>query len=374
MPRADLRIWTLALAMSATGCSTLPSAAPTVSQITKPATPAGIAVIDIVDAPDLGSAARARPAIVPWTIPDAAPFGGEIAVGDTVTVTVFEVGYALFATSGDATRPSEGAPAAAGRALPAMEVGEAGTINIPYVGAVRVVGQSDWVVARDIERRLRGLSQNAQVLVTVRRGPGQSIVVSGDVKTPGRQPLTLAGERLLDVVAQAGGPSNRAADTEITLTRGSQSASARLDDLRIDSAANVRLAPGDRVALTRSVRSVTVLGSARTVSEVPFDGDALTLAETLARSGGPLDDRADATGVFVFRLETGLVNGETREIPVIYRLNLLDPRSYFAAQRFYMRSKDVLLIANARSAQFGKLVQLLNNLVSPAITVDLLTR
>lgn len=373
MPRAELRLLAPLLALLASACSTLPSAAPTVGQVTKRAAPAGIAVIDIVDAPDLGSAERARAPASPWTIPDAAPWSGEIAVGDVVTVTVFEVGYALFGAI-DTSRSNDGAPSAAGRALPAMEVSESGTIALPYVGAVQAQGQSAAGLAREIEQRLRGLSQNAQVVVGVQRGPGHSVVVSGDVKTPGRQPLTLVGERLLDVVAQAGGPVNRAADTEVTLTRGTQVSTARLNALRIDSPANIRLAPGDRIALTRSVRSVTVLGSAQTVSEVPFDGEALTLAEALARAGGPQDERADATGVFVFRIETGVVDGQTREIPVIYRLNLLDPRSYFAAQRFHMRSKDVLLIANARSAQFGKLVQLLNTLVSPAITVDLLTR
>jgi polysaccharide export outer membrane protein len=255
-----------------------------------------------------------------------------------------------------------------------MEVGVSGTIAMPYIGPVRVLGRTAPEVARDIERRLHGLSQSAQVMVSVERGPGQSVVISGDVKTPGREPLTLAGERLLDAVALAGGPSSRAADTRVRLTRGNLTGDVRLDQLRVDSSANVRLAPGDHVELTRDVRSLTVMGAARTVSELAFESDDLSLAEAIARTGGPLDDRADATGVFVFRFESKIVDGQTKEVPVIYRLNLLDPRSYFASQRFHMQRKDVLLIANARSAQFGKLVQLLNTLVSPAITADLLLR
>jgi polysaccharide export outer membrane protein len=349
------------------GCATLPAAAPTAHQVTAPAADAGVTVVDIVDAP--GLAAEAEPEAPAWPIADAAPLDSAIALGDRVSVTVFEVGYALFGAAKD-----DAAPSAAGRTLPRMEVSEGGGIDLPYIGNVQALGRTPEAVAAEIERRLRGLSQNAQASVTVERGPARSIVVSGDVKTPGRQPLTSAGERLLDVIAVAGGPTARSADTSVRLSRADQSAEIRLDRLRVGAPANVRLAPGDHVELLRSVRSVTVLGAARTVAEVPFDSDALSLAEALARAGGPLDSQADATGVFVFRYEPALVAGMRKELPVIYRLNLLDPRSYFAAQRFRMHEKDVLLIANARSAQFGKLVQLLNTLVTPALTVELLTR
>jgi hypothetical protein len=39
-----------------------------------------------------------------------------------------------------------------------------------------------------------------------------------------------------------------------------------------------------------------------------------------------------------------------------------------------MREKDVLLIANARSNQLGKFVQLLNGLTAPAVLLDVITR
>lgn len=370
MPKS-LRLACVPLLLAASACSTLPSGAPTVSQVVGPAAASGIAVIDIVDTSAPGQAFSAASPAVAWPITDAAPWSGEIAVGDTLTVTVFEVGYALFAPSGDAGTREGATPAAGARTLPKLEVGESGQVAIPYIGQVEVLGRPAASVGAEIKRRLRGMSQSAEVVVAVDRGPARSVVTSGDVRNPGRQPLTVAGERLLDLIAQAGGPANRPADTRVRLVRGGQAAEIRLDQLRVDSPANVRLAPGDHVQLIRSVRSLTVLGSARNVAELAFDSDRLTLAEAIARSGGLADDRADATGVFIFRYEPG-PGGEPR--PVIYRLNLLDPRSYFLSQRFEMREKDVLLVANARSVQFGKLVQLLNTLVTPAITVDLLTR
>ncbi|MFL9840410.1 polysaccharide biosynthesis/export family protein [Sphingomonas sp. ST-64] len=370
MPRPDLR-WLLPALLPVSACSTLPAGAPTVSQVVGPASASGIAVVDIADMPpdtQPGTVAPDRS----WPIADAAPWSGEIGVGDTLTVTVFEVGYSLFAPSGGSEARDAAVPAANARVLPKMEVGESGEVAIPYLGTLRVAGRSAAAVSSEIGKRLRGMSQSAQVVVSVDRGPARSVVTSGDVRNPGRHPLTLAGERLLDMIAQAGGPANRPADTRVRLVRAGQVAEIRLDRLRVDSAANVRLAPGDHVQLIRSVRSLTVLGSARNVSEVPFESDDLSLAEAIARSGGLVDERADATGVFVFRYEEGVDGAGPR--PVIYRLNLLDPRSYFLSQKFRMREKDVLLVANARSVQFGKLVQMLNTLVTPAITIDLLTR
>jgi len=360
------------------GCSTLPAGAPTVGQVLRNQAVAGhpIEVVDLLTARPVADMPAPTATPAPWPIADAPGWTGQIAPGDILSVTVFEVGYGLFApppaTGG--TNSAGAAPSAAGHTLPALEINAAGEVDLPYVGHVRVVGATAEQVSREIEARLQGYSQHAQVVVSVTRGPGRTVLLSGDVHQPGRQPLSAAGERLLDVIAQAGGPSSRAADTDVVLTRDGENATIRLDQLQIDSRQNVRLAPGDHIALRRNVRSLTVLGAARTVSEVPFDSDRLTLAEALARAGGPLDERADATGVFVFRYVTRLVDGHEVAVPTIYRLNLLDPRGYFVVQQFTMHEKDVLLIANARSAQFAKLVTLLNQFVSPAITVDLLTR
>jgi polysaccharide biosynthesis/export protein len=359
--------------LSLSGCALLPQSAPTTRQMTAPtATFAGksIKVVDVE--PGLVSEpAKGQPN--EWTIGNAQPRLDRISVGDRLSVTIYEIGYGLFGNSAptntnDISQPS--APSAGGRALPAMMVPEGGAITLPYLGRFAVVGRTSADVAREIERRLRGKSQSAQVVLSVDRGEGHSVILSGDVKQPGRLLLSPAGERLLDGIALAGGPTARAADTIVRLTRGNQTAEARLESLASGGSNNVILGPGDRIELVRNVRSFTVLGAAKSVAEISFDSDRLTLSEALARAGGPVDERADAKGVFIFRFESE--NGS--EIPVIYRLNLLAPQSYFTAQRFLMREKDVMLIANARSNQLNKFVQMVNQLVTPAVTVDLLTR
>jgi polysaccharide export outer membrane protein len=242
---------------------------------------------------------------------------------------------------------------------------------VPYAGTIQVGGMSARQIGEAIEARLKGQSQNAQVLVTIEDGPLRSVVLSGDVKKPGRIPLTQANERLLDAIAIAAGPAARAADTLVRLTRGTTTDTARLDAISATSPENVMLAAGDRIELVRDIRTLTVLGSARAVSEVSFDSLELSLSEALARAGGLADEKADPTGVFIFRQEPRDGGGVR---PVIYRLNLLEPASYFAAQNFVMRENDIVLVANARSVRVEQFLRMVNSLAAPVVSVDVLTR
>ena len=367
----------LLLALALPACASLPAGGPTVGQVLKPTPETLGAPLRVIDVATLAlpPVASLPPSPLPdWPIAGSDQVFGAIAPGDTLTVTVFEIGVTLFSpgmapasTATGITAP----PAAAGQVLPPLFVGADGMVTIPYAGRIAAAGRLPQQLEAEIQGRLRGRSQAAQVVVTVARGPASSIVISGDVKAPGRQPVTLAGERLLDAIAQAGGPTGRSADTVVRLTRGATSAERRLDQIAVASTADVRLAPGDRIELIRRARSFTALGATRTVAEIAFDSDRLTLAEAIARAGGPLDERANARGVFLFRFETG---ADGVEVPTIYRLDLINPQSYFAAQRFIMREKDVLLVANADTASLQKFLTMLNLLVSPALNTAILVR
>lgn len=353
-------------------CASLPSSSPTVNQVLDGAKPQDVAVIDVVPGTPSGQSA-ARVVLQPWEIGDGFGENEAIRSGDRLTISVFEVGYSLFASapSSDAQGSTSSGSA---RTFPPIVVPESGIIHFPYAGTIMATGMSAETLARTIESRLRGKSQFAQVLAVAEPGPSRSVLLSGDVVRPGRVTLSSAHERLLDVIALAGGPQARKADTIVRLIRNNATSAARLDEIDAGAAQNVVLSAGDRIELVRSTRTLTVLGAARTVTEVPFDSARLTLSEALARAGGPLDDKADATGVFIFRQEVAERDGQPERRAVIYRLNLLVPASYFAAQQFEMREKDIMLIANSRSTQIAKFIQMVNALSGPAITADFLTR
>ena len=101
----------------------------------------------------------------------------------------------------------------------------------------------------------------------------------------------------------------------------------------------------------------------------------------LARAGGLQDHRANATGVFIFRYEDpamlgGAGTGPTTadgKVPVVYRVDLKDPATFFMAQDFPMRNKDVMYVANAPAAELQKFMNLLSGVVVPVLTIRSVT-
>ena len=98
--------------------------------------------------------------------------------------------------------------------------------------------------------------------------------------------------------------------------------------------------------MIREPQTFVVLGATSKVSQVEFDQTNLTLAEAVARAGGPTDSTANPKGIFLFRYDPN-PSGQGAPTPTIYRLNLLNPVDYFLAQRFAMRDKDVVYFSNA---------------------------
>jgi polysaccharide export outer membrane protein len=123
--------------------------------------------------------------------------------------------------------------------------------------------------------------------------------------------------------------------------------------------------------------SFTSLGSTGTSAEVPFEGTGLTLAQALGRVGGLKDDRADIRGVFIFRFEdpeamNPAVAATARrtpdgKIPVIYRVNLRDPSSFFVAQSFPIKNKDVLYVSSAPLSDFARFMGIASSMAFTAI-------
>lgn len=367
----------LALAVLA-GCATLPKSGPTAAEIAHAQRAAPDFAIRDIDAATLDRLAAQAAAPTALAALAGDPDPELIGAGDLLQVTIYEVGAALFSGRGQASAlaGADAVPAGTGENLPPVAVARDGTVRLPWVGPVLAAGRTPQMVAAEIADRLRGKSQSPQVIVTVRQNLANTVMVMGDVRKPGRVPLTLAGERLLDAIAEAGGATNPTQDDMVQVHRGGTTAAAPLALVEPGSADDVRLMPQDRVAVLFRPRTFTVFGAAGKVSEFPFQAPRLNLAEALARAGGASEERADPAAIFVFRFEPALPDGtpaaEAR--PVAYRLNMMQPQGYFLAQRFEMRPRDVIYVANARANVPTRFIQILNLFFSPFYTARVLTR
>ncbi|MEM9223431.1 MAG: polysaccharide biosynthesis/export family protein [Pseudomonadota bacterium] len=295
-----------------------------------------------------------------------------LAVGDKVSINIFEAGAdGLFSSS-----------AAKATQIQAV-IDETGQVFVPYVGAVQAAGGSPESLRTTIEASLEDKAIQPQVQVLVAESVANSVTVLGDVNTPGVVPVTVAGARILDVIASAGGTKTETFEAQVTLRRGKTVASANLEDLFDDPANNVRVNSGDVILVGDATKTFTVFGAAATKQEFKFEARRVTLAEGLARAGGLDDNLADARGVFIFRFEPDFIakaldkravtTAEGSMVPTIYNVNLKHPNTFFLMPLFELRDEDIIYVANHPSAQLGKFLQIVSPIINTAVTVATLT-
>ncbi len=295
-----------------------------------------------------------------------------LGVGDVVDVTIFEAAPGgLFSSASDAVGGTKSVT------LPSQAIAADGTITVPYVEKVAAAGRTPAAVETEIEAALGDKAIQPQVIVTVARPASSLVTVVGDVAHPGQLPLSLGGNHLVDIVAAAGGSKAPAYDTFVRLTRGRSSLTENLATMVQDANRNVFLRPGDEVYVFTDPQVYTVFGAVLQSGSFPFGADRLTLAQAVGRAGGLNDNRANPTGVFLFRTETPeiyaylhpVVRASSRtDTRVIYQFNLNSPDGYFAAQRFAMRDNDIVYVTNAASTSLQKLFSVVNGGAGTAST------
>ena len=296
--------------------------------------------------------------------------------GDFLTVTIWEAAPAtLF---GSVQLDPRGIPAPAlATTLPEQPVDGEGCITVPFAGRVPAAGKTLPDISAEIKRRLTGKANQPEVLVLQSRNLSSSVTVVGEVTNSTRVPLTVTHERLLDALAIAAGVRQPVNKTTIQLTRGDAVHSLPLETIIKDPKQNIALQPGDVVTALYQPLSFTALGATGKNEEISFETQGITLAQALARSGGLIDQRSNPKGVFIFRLEPkgAQVPAEPAQlstaeglVPIIYRVDLRDPRSLFWIQSFPVKDKDVLYVSNAPVWELQKFMNLLFTLAYPVQT------
>ncbi len=99
-------------------------------------------------------------------------------------------------------------------------------MTVPYAGRIQVAGRTQQDVEAVIVERLRGKAIEPQALVNVSRNISNPATVTGEVTQGARVPLTLRGDRVMDVIAAAGGFRSPVHETFVSLTRGDRTARA----------------------------------------------------------------------------------------------------------------------------------------------------
>ncbi len=343
------------------GCSTIPRDGPSGRNISERASTTDrvgdYALLDL----DLALSERLKLAPPPSLAGLAMASSNEptdiIGVGDTLAVSIFSPGSGIFGSRDNST-------------LPPLVVDRNGAITIPYAGSVNVRGQTPGQAAASVRQALQGKVGNPQVIVSQATANSNAVTVLGDVRNPGRQPLTANHDRLLDVIAAAGGSSRSVHDITIVVMRGDQTYSAPMSVVTTTFGENIRLQRGDQINLSYKPRRFSSFGAFNAVARSDLPPGPLTLTEALSGVGGLDSNLANAQSVLVFRFERPEVAqmlginqpATSRGVPVVYRLNLNEGQGFFIASNFQIEPDDVIYAPRAGAAEMRKFFELVQSI------------
>lgn len=286
-----------------------------------------------------------------------------VGVGDVLTVTIFESSSGgLFIPPEAGVRPGNFVT------LPPQTVTRQGTITVPYAGEIRAAGRTPDQIRVDIEKALATRAVEPQVVVT----PVEQTAASVTVVTEGgsNRLQVRPNERVLDLIARAGKGAFPGYELFVTLQRRGHRATVHFPVLINDPRENIFVAPGDTLYIYREQQKFVALGALGSGSQTSgvtglfaFEQETLSLNEAIAKAGGLIDSRSNPQ-VFLYRMELRETLerigvdirkfGDRKYIPTVYRANFRDPSSFFLAQRFPMRHKDAIYVANADSVELEK--------------------
>ncbi len=305
--------------------------------------------------------------------------GALIGKGDILEISLWEAPPAVLFGSAPTGLLANTAVASQTLSQPGQVVDENGRVTVAFAGSIPAAGRTPAQIEREIVSRLARKAHQPQAAVRIVRNRATNVTVVGDVATSGPVPLSPKGERLLDVLASAGGVKNAVSKTVVQISRGDRVASMPLQTIIGDPRQNVVVQPNDVVTAFYQPYSFTAFGATGNSNELPFEATGITLAQALGRVGGLRDDRANVRGIFLFRLEDPAALGPKMpanarltpdgKLPVIYRLDLKDPASFFVAQSFPVRNRDVLYVSNAPLADLQKFTNLISSMTFSLVGV-----
>ncbi len=154
-----------------------------------------------------------------------------------------------------------------------------------------------------------------------------------------------------------------------------------------DPTQNINLLPGDIVFVSREQRFYLAFGATLSSSgglvgssnrRYVFNEPNLTLADGVAQAGGLLDNRADASAVFLFRLvpkatlqkagvDVSRFAGPL--VPTIFNTDWSRPGGLFLANDFYLQHRDIIFVSNAPTQDISKYLAFINDVVGTVSNV-----
>ena len=240
-----------------------------------------------------------------------------------------------------------------GTVFEAVRVDSSGSISLPYVGRLKVQGKSLAAIEQQVRGALRASAAvQPQVMVDLADDRSNSVLVAGAVPRPGRFGGNKGPLTALDAITQAGGSTLPPYQADVVIRSGKKV--KRIPYQQLLNGRNVAVEPRSEVVVEPNLKRFVAMGALTKPGLHELPSKQTNLLDALGVAGGLNDRAADATGVFVFRLEGRNANNTPH--PTVFRLNMRNPESMFLAKQFELMPEDVVYVSNAPMYEWEKII------------------
>src|SRR5699024_2635337 len=139
---------------------------------------------------------------------------------------------------------------------------------------------------------------------------------------------------------------------------------------------NFAVAPNAEIVLERARKRFVAMGAVNQPGLHDFPSQSPSLLEVLGSVGGLSEQKADARGVFIFRLPETIAYDKTlarvtsKEKPLVFHLDMRDPTSMFLARQFLIHPEDAVYVTNAHVYEFQKMISPIIQVLVLGKTID----
>lgn len=231
--------------------------------------------------------------------------------------------------------------------MQSVKVAANGTVFMPYVGNVSVIGLTPDLAREDLQASLEAIIPAAQVQLAMREGRGNSVELIGGVAKPGTYAMPDRSYTVLSLLSDGGGVQLNLNNPQIRLVRGNAIFGTSVEKLLNNPMLDTLLRGGDQVFVEEDQRYFLSFGATGTEDLHVFTKDRISAMDAVSIIGGVNDNKADPKGLLILREypESALTAGQRgpRNSRVVFSVDLTTLDGLFSARNFEINPNDLVM-------------------------------
>jgi polysaccharide biosynthesis/export protein len=232
-----------------------------------------------------------------------------------------------------------------------VEVAANGSVFMPYVGNISVIGLTPDLAREKMQSALEIIVPSAQVQLSMTEGRNNSVDLVGGVAQPGNFAMPDRNYTVLSLLAAGGGVRTDLNNPQIRLMRGGAIYGTSVDKLLDKPQLDTLLRGGDKVFIEEDQRYFLSFGATGTEALHIFAKDTVSAMDAVSIIGGVSDRKADPRGLLILReYDSAAVRPDMRgpdQTRVVFSIDLTSVDGLFSARNFQINPNDLIMATEA---------------------------